>query len=99
MCFTLGRRMNSLAEDPGEYLRASSAALKARCSPPSLGAVEMALDAYTAEIAAARRERLTQDLPVEAVERIFTRGFALERLHQNFNDLAPCLDPSTSNSR
>jgi hypothetical protein len=69
-------------------LRASGAALKARRGPPSLAAVETALDAYAAEIAAARREHLTQDLPIEAVERIFALGFALDQLRRNFTDLS-----------
>jgi hypothetical protein len=46
-----------------DYLRASGAALQAGRGPPSLNAVELALDAYVAEVAALRREGLTRTLP------------------------------------
>ena len=42
-------------------------------------------------IATARHERLTQNLPVDEVERIFALGFVLEQVHQNFIDLARCV--------
>jgi uncharacterized membrane protein YccC len=73
------------------YLRACSAALKARRGPPALAEVEQALDAYAAVIATARRERTMSDLPAEAVERIFALGFSLDQLHENFGDLARCV--------
>jgi uncharacterized membrane protein YccC len=84
----LGPPLRRVADAAAEHLRASGAALKARRGPPSLAAVETALDAYAAEIAAARREHLTQDLPIEAVERIFALGFALDQLRRNFTDLS-----------
>jgi uncharacterized membrane protein YccC len=87
----LGPPLARFAEAAAAYLRASAAALKARREPPPLAAVETALDAYAAEIATARREQLTRDLPIDTVERIFALGFALEQLRQNFNDLARCL--------
>jgi uncharacterized membrane protein YccC len=87
----LGAPLARFAEAAGAYLRASAAALKARQQPPPFAAVEATLDAYAAEIAAARREQLTRDLPIETVERIFALGFALEQLRQNFNDLACCV--------
>lgn len=70
------------------YLSESAAALLARRGPPSLDAVDAALDAYTADISALRRDGLTRDLSVEAAERLFAIGFALEQMHQNFKDLA-----------
>jgi uncharacterized membrane protein YccC len=87
----LGPPLARFAEAAAAYLRASAAALKARQEPPPLAAVETALDAYAGEIATARREQLTRDLPIDTVERIFALGFALEQLRQNFNDLARCL--------
>jgi uncharacterized membrane protein YccC len=87
----LGVPLAAFAETAAGHLRASAAALKAQDGPPALAAVEAALDAYAEAIAAVRREHLTQDLPIEAVERIFALGFALEQLRQNFNDLARCL--------
>jgi uncharacterized membrane protein YccC len=87
----LGAPLAAFAQAAAGYLRASAAALKAQDQPPALAAVEAALDAYGEAIAAVRREHLTQDLPIEAVERIFALGFALEQLRQNFRDLARCL--------
>src|SRR5271170_5815786 len=86
----LGPPLARIVETAAAYLRASGAALMARRGPPPLDAFETALDAYAGEIANARRDRLTQDLPGDTVERIFTLGFALEQLHQNFIDLARC---------
>lgn len=75
-----------------DYLRSSDAALRARRAPPSLDAVESALDAYAADIAALRREGLTLSLPGDAAERLFAIGFALEQMHQNFKDLERCVE-------
>jgi hypothetical protein len=74
-----------------DYMRASGAALLARQEPPSLNAVEPALDDYAAEVGALRREGLTRGLPGEATERFFAIGFALEQMHQNFKDLERCV--------
>jgi uncharacterized membrane protein YccC len=84
----LGPSLARVVETGAEYLRACRAALVARRDAPPLNAVEAALDAYAAAIAAARRERLTQNLAIDVVERIFALGFALEQLHQDFVDLA-----------
>jgi len=86
----LGPPLARVVETSADYLRASGAALMARRGPPALDAVDTALDAFAAEIANARRDRLTQDLPSDALERIFTLGFALEQLRENFIDLARC---------
>ncbi|WP_088347933.1 MULTISPECIES: FUSC family protein [Rhodomicrobium] len=74
-----------------DYLGKSAAALLARKAPPPMDAVEAALDRYTTEIAALRRDGLTRDLSGEAAERLFALGFALEQMHQNFGDLARCV--------
>jgi hypothetical protein len=74
-----------------DYLRASGAALQAARQPPSLTAMESALDAYAAEIDALRREGLTRSLPGDAAERFFALGFALEQMHGNFKDLERCV--------
>jgi uncharacterized membrane protein YccC len=74
-----------------DYMRASGAALQAGQGPPSLDAVDSALDDYAAEIAALRSEGLTRSLPGEAAERVFALGFALEQMHQNFKDLQRCV--------
>ena len=83
----LGPPLARVVETAADYLRAGRLALIARRNSPPLDEVEAALDVYAAAIATARRERLTQDLPGDVVERIF----ALEQLHQNFIDLARCV--------
>jgi len=87
----LAAPLASFAQAAAEYLRLSGAALKARRDPPSLAAVEKGLEAHAAAIEAARRERLSQDLPAETVERIFALGFALDQMCRNFEDLARCV--------
>ncbi len=74
-----------------DYLRGSAAALQAGRDPPSLDAVESALEAYAAEIAALRRDGVTRTLTDDAAERFFALGFALEQMHNNFNDLGRCV--------
>lgn len=75
-----------------EYFRASGAALLARQHAPSLGTVDSALAAYSAEISALRREGLTRGLAGDAAERLFAIGFALEQMHQNARDLGRCVE-------
>ena len=82
-----------------DYLRASGAALKAGRGPPSRHAVESALDAYAAEIAALRRDGVTRSLPGDAAERFFALGFALEQMHDNVKDLERCVAEWAAPSR
>jgi hypothetical protein len=56
-------------------------------SPGSLEGVEAAFDHYAEAIGS---EGLTQGLPVDALERIFTLGFALDQMRQDFRDLDRC---------
>jgi uncharacterized membrane protein YccC len=73
------------------YLRASGAALQAERTPAPPSAVESALDAYAAEVAAIRRAGLTRTVPDDAAERFFALGFALEQMHNDLKDLERCL--------
>ena len=82
-----------------DYLRASGAALQAGRGPPSLAAVESALNAYSAEVDALRREGLTRSLPSDATESFFALGFALEQMHNNFKDLERCVADWTRSSK
>jgi uncharacterized membrane protein YccC len=74
-----------------DYLRASGAALQVGRGPPSLNAVESALDVYATEVAALHRDGLTRSLPAEEAERFFALGFALEQMHNNCKDLERCV--------
>jgi hypothetical protein len=87
----LGPPLARAAETAVDYLRGSSAALIARRNPLPLAAVDAAFDAYAAEIAALRREGLTRDLPVDALERLFALGFAVEQLRHDFRELEQCV--------
>ena len=86
----LGPPLARAAETAVDYLRGSSAALIARRNPPPLAAVDVAFDGYAAEITSLRREGLTRDLPVDALERLFALSFALEQLRHDFRELEQC---------
>jgi hypothetical protein len=73
------------------YLRESAAALRSGRDPPSLSGVESALDGFNTEVAAVRRDGLTQNLPGDAAECFFAVGFALEQMHNNLKDLNRCV--------
>jgi len=79
------------AEATADYLRACVSAMQTRRGPPPLDTVTTALDAYDREMAALRQEGATRELPVDAVERIFTLGFALDQLRAHLKDLARCV--------
>jgi uncharacterized membrane protein YccC len=83
----LGPPLGRLIAAAADYLRGCAAALLARAPPPPLVAADAAFEGYAAEIAAIRREGLTRVLPGDALEHLFTLGFALEQLHQHFRDL------------
>jgi uncharacterized membrane protein YccC len=83
----LGPPLDRLVGAAADYLRGCAAALLARAAPPPLDDADLAFDGYAAEIAAIRREGLTRALPGDALEHLFTLGFALEQLHQHFRDL------------
>jgi uncharacterized membrane protein YccC len=83
----LGPLLRQLVTASSDYLRASAEALRGHGRPPSLDATDAAFDAYAAEIAAIRREGLMRTMSGEALEHLFTIGFALEQLRQHFRDL------------
>jgi hypothetical protein len=87
----LGPALARFREAAIDYLQWSSAALIGRRAPPALDAVHETLGDYTAAMAALRSAGLTRDLSGDAVEHIFTLGFALEQLHRNFRDLERCV--------
>ena len=83
----LGPPLDRLVTAAADYLRGCATALLARSTAPSLAAADAAFDVYAPEIAAIRAEGLMRVLPGEALEHLFTLGFALEQLHQHFRDL------------
>jgi uncharacterized membrane protein YccC len=87
----LGAPLARIAEITADHLRRSGEALVARRGPTPHDAVAAAFDGYAEAFAAVRREGLTRGLPVDAVERIFTLGFALEQMRQDLRDLDRCV--------
>jgi uncharacterized membrane protein YccC len=83
----LGPPLDRLVAACADYLRGCAAALVTRNVPPSLALADAGFDAYAAQIAAIRAEGLMRVMPGEALEHLFTLGFALEQLHQHFRDL------------
>jgi uncharacterized membrane protein YccC len=73
------------------YLGSTAASLRTGASPPSPSPIDEALQLYTAEVAALRREGLIRGLPGDAAERFYALGFALEQMRQNLNDLGRCV--------
>ena len=71
--------------------RGRGEALAGRREPASLEGVEAAFDHYAEAIASVGSEGLTQGLPVDALERIFTLGFALDQMRQDLRDLDRCV--------
>jgi hypothetical protein len=83
----VGGHLGRIGIEGGAVLRGTAAAFAARASPPSLDRLEAVLTAFSGEIAGIRRERLTQDLPTEAVGRLFALDFALSQFHQDLSDM------------
>jgi len=80
-----------VAETSSEYLADCGATLRARRKPPPRTALEAALGAFAAQLAALRREGATRSLPAEDVESLFALGFALEQLGNDCRDLERCV--------
>ena len=83
----LGPPLERLVAAASDYLRGCAVALLARAAAPPLDVAEEAFADYTGEIAAIRREGIMRELPSDALEHLFTLGFALEQLHQHLRDL------------
>jgi uncharacterized membrane protein YccC len=87
----LAQPLATLSDAMGNYLRASASALRNGAGAPAILPVQMALEAYAAEVAAMRSEGLTRGLPGDMTERFFALGFSLEQMRQNLRDLERCL--------
>jgi uncharacterized membrane protein YccC len=83
----LGPLLLRLAEGVADHLRLTADALGARREPET---AEAAFDECARMIATLRDEGLTLSLPVDAAERLFTLGFALEQMRHELRDLDRC---------
>jgi hypothetical protein len=80
-----------IAESVADDLRRSGDALAARREPSPFEAAEVVFADCARTIAAVRDEGLTLRLPLDAAERLFTLGFALDQMRQNLGDLDRCV--------
>jgi uncharacterized membrane protein YccC len=81
-------RLGALAEAAAAALLGSARALTGEAPAPDAAPLLAAHEAYSAEVAALRQDRITRDLPNDAVERLFALGFALDQLCRNLGDFA-----------
>jgi len=87
----LSPRISAIAAMVGDYLLASANALSTDRSPPSAVQVEIVMNAYSSEVATMRAGGLTQSLPSNKVEQLFTLGFALDQLRSDLTELERCV--------
>jgi uncharacterized membrane protein YccC len=88
-----------ISDTVADHLRRSGDALSSRRGPPSLDAAEAGLDHYAEAFSAIRSEGLTRALAIDAAERIFTLGFALDRMRQDLRDLNRCVAEAGGSAR
>ncbi len=72
------------------YMRSVAASLRTGTGAVDIAPVDVALQAYAAEVAALRSEGLIRGLAGDAAERFFALGFSLDQMRQNLNDLNRC---------
>jgi len=87
----LAQPLARLSETMSGYLKSSAEALRRGAGAPAILPVQVALEAYAAEVAAMRSEGLTRGLPGDMTERFFALGFSLEQMRQNLKDLERCV--------
>jgi hypothetical protein len=87
----LSPRISAIEATVGDYLLMSAKALSTGRSSPSAAQVDMVMNAYSSEVAAMRAAHLTQALPSNEVEQLFTLGFALDQLRSDLTDLERCV--------
>lgn len=88
----LARPLSDISKAIVDFMRAVAASLRNDQGRVDIQPVDDALQAYAAEIAAVRSERLLRGQPGDVVERFFALGFSLEQMRQNLNDLDRCHD-------
>jgi len=83
--------LSGVREAIANHLRETAVALRNSAGPPALDPVHLALQAYSNEVAAVRRDGLIRGLPGDIAERFFALGFSLEQMRQNIGDLDRCV--------
>jgi hypothetical protein len=81
-------KLDVIAQVCGDFLLDAGAALRGAAPAPDMASAQAALGAYADAVEALRRDHLTRDLASDAVERLFTLGFALDQLGRDLDDLA-----------
>lgn len=87
----LGSALEKIQSAATDYLSDCARALRGRHTPPPLDVVDVAFDAFLAELTAIRARNLTRELSADAAERFFALGFALDQLRHNLRDLRRCV--------
>jgi uncharacterized membrane protein YccC len=92
---SIARRLAPLASAVGaqvsRYLVSCAQVLGDRGQPSGLGQVDIAIDTFTAEVAAMRGEGLTRTLSTSQLEQLFALGFAFGEIRGNLSDLQRCV--------
>src|SRR4051812_7571051 len=86
----LARPLSGVSAAIVGYMKSVAVSLRNGAGAVDIEPVDVALQAYAAEVAALRSEGLIRGLPVDATERFFALGFSLEQMRQNLNDLSRC---------
>jgi uncharacterized membrane protein YccC len=86
----LARPLSDVSNAIVGYMRDTAAALRNGSGAVNIQPVDVALQAYAAEVAALRGEGLIRGVPVDVAERFFALGFSLEQMRQNLKDLDRC---------
>jgi Predicted membrane protein len=86
----LARPLSHVSNAIVGYLRDAAAALRNGSGAVNIQPVDVALQAYAAEVATLRSEGLIRGVPVDVAERFFALGFSLEQMRQNLKDLDRC---------
>ncbi|WGR94555.1 FUSC family protein [Bradyrhizobium sp. ISRA443] len=86
----LARPLSDVSNAIVTYMKAVATSLRAGRGSADMAPVEAALQAYSAEVAALRKDGMIRGLPVDAAERFFALGFSLEQMRQNLTDLKRC---------
>jgi hypothetical protein len=86
----LARPLSEVSDAIVDYMKSVAVSLRSGAGTVDIGPVDVALQAYAAEVATLRSEGMIRGLPVDATERFFALGFSLEQMRQNLNDLNRC---------